>query len=94
MRNMKVTVKNAMKDWQEEEQRKKKSCGEDFGLQDYNKGEKAMTKKRKKATKRRNLTKNEILFKMRCNEVAMKNINGFMSGEITFADLLEKVKQK
>lgn len=51
-----------------------------------------MTKKKKKTVKRRNLTKNEILFKMKCNEVAMKNINEFMSGEITFADLLEKVK--
>lgn len=50
-----------------------------------------MTKKRKKATKRRNLTKNEILFKMRCNEVAMKNIEGFMSGEVSLQDLMRKV---
>ena len=48
-------------------------------------------KHKKKTTKRKNMSKSEILFKMKCNEVAMKNVKAFMSGEVTLEDLMKKV---
>lgn len=48
-------------------------------------------KHKKKTTKRKNMSKSEILFKMKCNEVAMKNVKAFMSGEVTLEDLMRKV---
>ena len=46
---------------------------------------------KKKKKKKKNLTKAELLFKLRCNEVASKNISKFMSGELSLEDLMEKV---
>ena len=48
-------------------------------------------KHKKKTTKRKNMSKSEILLKMKCNEVAMKNVKAFMSGEVTLEDLMRKV---
>ena len=48
-------------------------------------------KHKKKTTKRKNMSKSEILFKMKCNEVAMKNVKAFMSGEVSLEDLMRKV---
>ena len=48
-------------------------------------------KHKKKTTKRKNMSKSEILFKMKCNEVAMKNVKAFMSGDVTLEDLMRKV---
>lgn len=41
--------------------------------------------------KRRNLTKQELLFKLKCNEAAAKNVRQFMAGEVSLEDLMRKV---
>ena len=51
-----------------------------------------MAKKKNNKKKRRNLSKGELLFQMKCNEIASKNIEAFMSGEITLQELFDKVK--
>lgn len=51
-----------------------------------------MSKKRKSVKRKRTpKTKADLLFQMRCNEVAAKNIEGFMSGEVSLEDLMRKV---
>ena len=51
-----------------------------------------MGKKRKTIKRKRtNKSKKDLLFQMKCNEVAAKNIEGFMSGEISLGDLMKKV---
>ena len=51
-----------------------------------------MGKKRKTIKRKRtNKSKKDLLFQMKCNEVAAKNIEGFMSGEISLEDLMKKV---
>ena len=41
--------------------------------------------------KRKNLSKNEILFRMRCNEIAANNVEKFMAGDISLEELISKV---
>ena len=54
-----------------------------------------MSKKRKSVKRKRTpKTKADLLFQMRCNEVAAKNIEGFMSGEVSLQDLMRKVYGK
>ena len=50
-----------------------------------------MGKKKTSKKKRTPKTKADLLFQMRCNEVAAKNIEGFMSGEVSLQDLMRKV---
>ena len=50
-----------------------------------------MSKKKTSKKKRTPKTKADLLFQMRCNEVAAKNIEGFMSGEVSLQDLMRKV---
>ena len=50
-----------------------------------------MSKKKTSKKKRTPKTKADLLFQMRCNEVAAKNIEGFMSGEVSLEDLMRKV---
>ena len=50
-----------------------------------------MGKKKTSKKKRTPKTKADLLFQMRCNEVATKNIEGFMSGEVSLQDLMRKV---
>ena len=51
-----------------------------------------MSKKRKAIKRKRtNKSKKDLLFQMKCNEVAAKNIEGFMSGEVSLQDLMRKV---
>ena len=50
-----------------------------------------MGKKKTSKKKRTPKTKADLLFQMRCNEVAAKNIEGFMSGEVSLEDLMRKV---
>ena len=51
-----------------------------------------MSKKRKTIKRKRtNKSKKDLLFQMKCNEVAAKNIEGFMSGEVSLQDLMRKV---
>lgn len=50
--------------------------------------------KKKKVKKRRNLTKEELIFKLKCNEIATKNIEKFMSGELSLEYLFSKIQGK
>ena len=46
---------------------------------------------RKKINKKRApKTKADLIFQMRCNEIAAKNVRKFMAGEVTVDDLFKK----
>ena len=46
--------------------------------------------KKKNKKKRIPKTKADLIFQMRCNEVAMKNVRKFMAGEVTMDELFKK----